>query len=66
MPTREIEVPKSAVELARKRTEFLFRHMQYGDSPMRMILASAYLQGMNDMFDALEARGLIHRLPDEK
>lgn len=59
--TVEAEVPASTIELARRRTEFLFRHMQYGDSPLRMILASAYVQGMNDMFDTLEARGLLRK-----
>jgi hypothetical protein len=31
---------------------------------MPMILASAYIQGMNDMFDALERRGLIADLEE--
>jgi hypothetical protein len=59
MKRKEIEIPESAIQLARNRTEFLFRHLQYGDTSLRMILVSAYLQGMNDMFDALENRGLI-------
>jgi hypothetical protein len=61
---REIPTPTSAIELAQKRTEFLFRCMAYGDTSMPMILASAYIQGMNDMFDALERRGLIADLEE--
>jgi hypothetical protein len=33
--------------------------MQFSDTPMRAILESAYLQGMNDMFDALDAKDMI-------
>ena len=60
------QVPESTITLAKSRTEFLFRHMTYGDSPMRMILASAYIQGMTDMFDTLDARGLVRRIPQTK
>lgn len=57
--SEQIDVPWAAIELAQKRTAFLFRHLQYGNDPLKMILASAYIQGMNDMFDALDNRGLI-------
>jgi hypothetical protein len=57
--SRDVEIPAEMIGLAERRTEFLFRHMQYGPNPMKMILASAYIQGMNDMFDALENAGLI-------
>lgn len=53
------DVPQQFIELAQRRTEFLFRHMTYGDMPMRHILASAYLQGMNDCVEAMDRRGLI-------
>lgn len=58
---REVDVPPTAIELAKRRTEFLFRYMTYGDTPMRMILASAYIQGMNDMFDALDNRRMLRK-----
>lgn len=48
------DLPPEMIDLARRRTEFLFRLMTYGDQPMRMILTSAYMQGMNDMFQVLE------------
>jgi hypothetical protein len=53
------DVPQQFIELAQRRTEFLFRHIQFGDMPMRNVIASAYLQGMSDCADALEARGRI-------
>lgn len=51
------DVPQQFVDLAERRTEFLFRHIQYSNMTMRNVLASAYLQGMSDCADALEARG---------
>jgi hypothetical protein len=30
--------------------------MAYGDQPMKMVLASAYLQGLGDAADAIENR----------
>jgi hypothetical protein len=51
------DVPQQFIELAERRMEFLFRHIQYGDMPMRHVIASAYLQGMSDCADALEAKG---------
>jgi hypothetical protein len=53
------DVPEEFMDLARRRTEFLFRHIQYGETPMKNIIASAYLQGMSDAVDALDARGRI-------
>jgi hypothetical protein len=53
---RDVEVPAPMIDLAKRRTDFLFRYIQYGDRPMREILASAYMQGMNDMFDVIERR----------
>lgn len=52
----DIEIPAPMIDLAKRRTEFLFRYIQYGDRPMREILASVYMQGMNDMFDVIERR----------
>jgi hypothetical protein len=57
------DVPQQFIELAQRRTEFLFRHIQYGDMPMRHVIASAYLQGMSDCTDALEAKGHLTTLP---
>ena len=53
------DVPEQFVDLARRRTEFLFRHIQFGDMPMKYIIASAYLQGMSDYADVMEAKGLL-------
>lgn len=52
----QIDVPPQFIDLARRRTEFLFRVMTYGDQPMKIVLASAYLQGLGDAADALEKR----------
>lgn len=38
------DVPQPFMDLAHKRTEFLYRHLTYGDTPLRNIIASAYLQ----------------------
>jgi hypothetical protein len=51
------DIPQQFVDLAMRRTEFLFRHIQFGDMPMKYVIASAYLQGMSDCADALEAKG---------
>jgi hypothetical protein len=56
-PTYErVDVPDRFVDLAQRRTEFLFHVMAYGDQPMKMVLASAYLQGLGDAADAIENR----------
>ena len=46
------------LDVAKRRTDFLYRHIEWG-SPMHQILASAYMQGMNDMLDAMDAAGMI-------
>lgn len=51
------EVPQPFIDLAQRRTEFLYRHIQSGDMPMRHVICSAYLQGMSDCADALQAKG---------
>jgi hypothetical protein len=53
------DVPQQFMELAQRRTEYLFRHLQYGDMAMKHVIASAYFQGMNDCVDAMEAKGLF-------
>lgn len=53
------DVPQEFHDLATRRTEFLFRHIQFGDMPMKNVIASAYLQGMNDCVEALERRDRI-------
>lgn len=53
------DVPQEFMDLAQRRTEYLFRHIQFGDAPMRFVIASAYFQGMNDAVDALDAKGRI-------
>jgi hypothetical protein len=35
--------------------------MTYGEKPMKIVLASAYLQGMNDAVDAIDARASRER-----
>lgn len=57
--SERIDLPAPFVDLAKRRTEFLFNHMTYGDMSMRMVLACAYVQGMTDGVDALIARNLI-------
>lgn len=47
------------MDLAQRRTEFLFRHLQFGDIPMRHIIASAYLQGMSDVVNTMDTKGLL-------
>ena len=49
-----IDLPHEFVDLAQRRTEYLFRHLQYGDMPLRQALASAWLQGASDATQALE------------
>lgn len=60
------DVPQPFIELAQRRTEFLFRHIQFGDMPMRHVIASAYLQGMSDCADAMEAKGYCSFSPPER
>lgn len=64
--SERVEVPAPMISVAERRTEFLFRHLQYSPSPMKTILASAYIQGMNDMFDAIENAGLLRDRPKTK
>lgn len=54
------DVPEEFMMLAQRRTEFLFRHLQYGDTPLRHIIASAYLQGMSDAVDTMNAKGMFN------
>lgn len=61
MNSHNVEVPAPMIDLAERRTEFLFRHIQYSPTPMRTILASAYIQGMNDMFNSLENAKMIRQ-----
>ncbi|MFZ5713079.1 MAG: hypothetical protein ACOY3N_09585 [Bradyrhizobium sp.] len=56
------DVPQQFVDLAERRTEFLFRHIQYSNMTMRAVLASAYLQGMSDCANALEARDRLKHI----
>ncbi|MCA6108072.1 hypothetical protein [Bradyrhizobium cenepequi] len=43
-------------DLARRRTEFLFHVMRFGETPLHNILASAYLQGCADAGEAIHHR----------
>ena len=61
--SRDVEVPAPMIGVAERRTEFLFRHIQYGPGTMKTILTSAYIQGMNDMFDAIEGAGMLRPKP---
>lgn len=51
-----VDVPHRFVDLAQRRTEFLFQVITYGNQSMKNVLASAYLQGMGDAADAIENR----------
>jgi len=51
------EPPAGWRDFAHRRTEFLFRFMQYRDLPIRDALASAYGQGIADAVQAIENRG---------
>lgn len=51
-----IDVPRPFVDLAERRTAFLFHVMQFGRQPVQSILASAYLQGIQDGATAMERR----------
>lgn len=52
------DIPPGVHELACTRTAFLFEVMRYGTS-MRDVLASAWLQGIEDA-----AQTIRHRMPD--
>lgn len=54
------DVPQQFMELAQRRTEYLFRHLQYGDMAMKHVIASAYLQGMSDVVDTMNAKGMFN------
>jgi hypothetical protein len=58
------DVPQQFMDLAQRRTEFLFRHITYGDMAMKHVLASAYLQGMNDCVEAMDRRGCLVSLQE--
>ena len=51
-----IEVPRGVVDLARRRTAFAMDRLMHYDFSLRMALASAYVQVMNDAIDALSSR----------
>jgi hypothetical protein len=53
------DVPQPFIELASRRTEFLFRHLQFGNTPLHIIISSAYLQGMSDVVDTMDAKGMF-------
>lgn len=56
-----IDVPRNFIDLAERRTAYLFHVMQFRHQSLRTILASAYLQGIGDGADAIE-----HRLERER
>lgn len=49
-----IDVPRNFVDLAERRTDYLFHVMRFGQQSLKLILASAYLQGVNDGATAIE------------
>lgn len=51
-----IDVPRNFIDLAERRTEFLFHVMRYGRQSIQTILASAYLQGVEDGATAMERK----------
>lgn len=56
-----IDVPRNFMDLAERRTEFLFHVMRFGQQSMKSILGSAYLQGIDDGATAME-----HKLNRER
>jgi hypothetical protein len=48
-----INIPRQFRELAERRTQFLRQVLFVGDTSMRAVLASAWLQGVTDASDAL-------------
>lgn len=52
------DVPQQFMELAQRRTEYLFPHIKW-NMTLKDALASAYFQGMNDAVAALDARDRI-------
>lgn len=51
--SERFDAPAAFIDLAQRRTEFLFRHLTYGDMPIRHALACAYAQGMSDAVDTI-------------
>jgi hypothetical protein len=49
-----VDLPAKFLDLAHRRTQYLFHVMTWTNDSMKSILASAYLQGINDASDALE------------
>lgn len=49
-----VEITPEVEQLARSRTEHLHRHIE---APITELLASAYLQGVNDTVQVIERRG---------
>lgn len=54
------EVPTPAYALARSRTEHLTAHAF--TTPIADLTASAYLQGLEDAYDAFTAKGMMNHV----
>lgn len=50
--SQRYDVPWKLLDLAQRRTEFIFAHVTYGDIPLRRALACAYAQGLADAGEA--------------
>ena len=58
-----VDIPAPFIDLAQRRTEFLFHVMTWGDKSMRIVLASTYLQGINDVVDAMDNKAKRESAP---
>lgn len=58
-----IDVSHQFIDLAERRTAFLFYVMQFGSQTIKTILASAYLQGVSDGAEAIENRAKRQAAP---
>lgn len=54
--SERVDVPRPIVDLAVRRSSFAAARMMNFDFPLRLALASAYMQGMNDAIDVLSTR----------
>jgi hypothetical protein len=45
------EITREMLDIAKRRTRFVIGLMTYYEFPISILLANAYMQGMNDAFD---------------
>lgn len=59
----EMTYPAGIIGVAKRRTAFLINRMANWDMPLKAALASAYLQGMTDAIDCVNAIEERKKLP---